>query len=160
MDSEGRSTVTQILALRRIIEEVKKNNMEAVLCFIDFKKAFDSINRSTMMKILKAYDVPPNLHRAIGSMYTNTRARVMTPDGCSEEFDITTGVLQGDTLAPFLFIIVLDYALRQAIVGREESLGFTIKPRRSSRHPAVMLTDLDYTDDIALISRQVEQAQE
>ena len=85
---EGRSTVTQILALRRIIEEVKKNNMEAVLCFIDFKKAFDSINRSTMMKILKAYDVPPNIHQAIGSMYTNTRARVMTPDGCSEEFDI------------------------------------------------------------------------
>ena len=157
---EGRSTVTQILALRRIIEEVKKNNMEAVLCFIDFKKAFDSINRSTMMKILKAYDVPPNIHQAIGSMYTNTRARVMTPDGCSEEFDITTGVLQGDTLAPFLFIIVLDYALRQAIAGREESLGFTIKPRRASRHPAVMLTDLDYADDISVISRQVDHAQE
>ena len=56
---EGRSTVTQILALRRINEEVKKNNMEAVLCFIDFKKAFDSINRSTMMKILKAYTTSP-----------------------------------------------------------------------------------------------------
>ena len=113
-----------------------------------------------MMKILKAYDVPPNLHRAIGSMYTDTRARVMTPDGCSEEFDITAGVLQGDTLAPFLFIIVLDYALRQAIAGREESLGFTMKPRRSSRHPAVMLTGLDYADDISLKSSQVEQAQE
>ena len=109
---EGRSTVTQILALRRLIEEVKKNNMKAVLCFIDFKKAFDSINRSVMMKILKAYSVPPNLHRAIENMYTNTRARVMSPDGCSEEFNIRTGVLQGDTLAPFLFIIVLDYALR------------------------------------------------
>lgn len=84
----------------------------------------------------------------------------MSPYGCSEEFNITTGVLQGDTLAPFLFIIVLDYALRKAIAGREEGLGFTLKPRRSSRHPAVMLTDLDYADDIALISRQVEQAQE
>ena len=69
-------------------------------------------------------------------------------------------MLQGDTLAPFLFIIVLDYALRQAIAGREESLGFTIKPRRSRRFPAVMLTDLDYADDIALISKQLEQAQE
>lgn len=41
---EKRSTVTQIIALRRIIEEVKKNNLPAVLTFIDFKKAFDSIH--------------------------------------------------------------------------------------------------------------------
>ena len=45
-------------------------------------------------------------------------------------------------------------------MGREESLGFTIKPRRLSRHPAVMLTDLDYADDISVIYRQVDHAQE
>ncbi|KAJ4927630.1 hypothetical protein JOQ06_015437 [Pogonophryne albipinna] len=45
---EGRTTAAQILALRRMIEEVKKDNLTAVLCFIDFKKAFDSIHRSTM----------------------------------------------------------------------------------------------------------------
>ena len=52
-----RTTVAQILALRRIIEEVKKNNLPAVLTFIDFKKAFDSIHRIKMMKILKAYGI-------------------------------------------------------------------------------------------------------
>ena len=88
-------------------------------------------------------------------MYTGTRARVTTPDGNSEEFNIQSGVLQGDTLAPFLFIIVLDYALRQAIQGRERELGFTITPRRSTRHPAETLTDLDYTDDICLLSDSV-----
>ena len=51
---EERTTLAQILVLRRIIAEVKKNNLTAVLCFIDFKKAFDSIHRGTMMKILKA----------------------------------------------------------------------------------------------------------
>lgn len=157
---EGRSTVTQILALRRIIEEVKKNNLTAVLCFIDFKKAFDSIHRGVMMNILKAYGVPPYLLRAIGTMYTNTRAKVVTPDGNSEEFDILAGVLQGDTLAPFLFIIVLDYTLRQAINGQEQDLGFTITPKRSRRFPAVVLTDLDYADDISLLSDRADQAQE
>ena len=44
---EGRTTLDKILALRRIIEEVKRNNLAAVLCFIDFKKAFDSIHRGT-----------------------------------------------------------------------------------------------------------------
>ena len=75
------------------------------------------------------------------------------------EFDITAGVLQGDTLAPFLFVIVLDYALRKAINGREHDLGFTITPRRSRRDIGVAVTDLDFADDIALLSYDVEQAQ-
>ena len=93
-------------------------------------------------------------------MYEGTRARVVTPDGDSEEFDILAGVMQGDTLPPFLFIIVLDYSLRQAISGRELELGFAITPRRSRRFPAVVLSDLGYADDISLISDRVEQAQE
>ncbi|KAJ4937845.1 hypothetical protein JOQ06_002475, partial [Pogonophryne albipinna] len=116
-----------------MIEEVKKDNLTAVLCFIDFKKAFESIHRSTMVKILEAYGVPPNLLRAIETMYAGTRARVVTPDGNSEEFNILAGVMQGDTLAPFLFIMVLDYALRKAISGQEQDLGFTLTPRRSRR---------------------------
>ena len=87
--------------------------MEMVLCFIDFKKAFDSIHRGVIMKILKAYGIPPNLHQAIESIRVHRhQTRVMTRDSCSEEFDITSGVLQGDTCAPFLFIIVLDHGLR------------------------------------------------
>ena len=68
--------------------------------------------------------------------------------------------MQGDTLAPFLFIIVLDYALKKAIRGREQDLGFTLTPRKSRQYPSVVLTDLDYADDISLLADNVEQAQE
>ena len=157
----GRTTVAQILALRRIIEGVKQKNLPAVLTFIDFKKAFDSIHRNKMMNILKAYGIPPNLLNAIGNMYTNTRAKVITPDGETEEFDISAGVLQGDTLAPFLFVIVLDYALRQATDGKEEELGFTIKRKlRSERYPGKTIIDLDFADDICLLCNEMDQAQE
>ena len=155
-----RTTVAQILALRRIIEGVKGNNLKAILTFIDFKKAFDSIHRGKMMRILKAYGIPPNLLSAIEKMYTNTMAKVVSPDGETDMFEITAGVLQGDTLAPFLFIIVLDYALRRAVAGREEELGFTISRRKSRRHPKVVLTDLDFADDISLLSDEIEQAQD
>ena len=138
---------------------MKGNNLTAILTFIDFKKAFDSIHHGKMMQILRAYGIPPNLLRAIERMYTNTKARVISPDGETELFDITAGVLQGDTLAPFLFIIVLDHAMRQAISGREEELGFTIHPRKSRRHPKVVLTDLDFADDISLLSDKIEQVQ-
>lgn len=43
----------------------------------------------------------------------------MSPDGGTDYFKITAGVMQGDTLAPFFLVIVLDYALRKAIDGRE-----------------------------------------
>ena len=74
-------------------------------------------------------------------------------------FEITAGVLQGDTLAPFLFIIVLYYALRKAVTGREEDLGFTITPRRSQRHPKEVITDLDFADDIAPLLDEIDHVQ-
>ena len=44
--------------------------------------------------------------------------------------------------------------------GKEEDLGFTINPRRSRRHPKEVLADLDFADDIALLSDAIVQAQE
>ena len=72
---------------------------------------------------------------AIKVLYTNTIAKVLTPDGETEQFDILAGVLQGDTLAPFLFIMVLDYALRISL-DSHNSLGLLLKPKLSSRQPA------------------------
>jgi hypothetical protein len=85
---------------------------------------------------------------------------VISPDGETEMFNITAGVLQGDTLALFLFVIVLETALRTALTWREEDLGFTTTPRRSSRHPKIVLADLDFADDIALLSDLIEEGQE
>ena len=113
-----------------------------------------------MAKVFRSYGIPDKLVDAINEIYANTRANVYSPDGVSEEFDIVAGVLQGDTLSPYLFIIELDYALIKAINGHEEELGFTIVLRRSRRlHPTV-LTDLDVADDIALLSNIVSQARE
>ena len=66
-------------------------------------------------------------------MYTDTKAKVLSPHGETELFDILAGELQGDTLAPYLFIIVLDHALGKEINGREEELGFQMQRRQSQR---------------------------
>ena len=118
------------------------------------------MHRERMFKILEAYGIPGKIVAAIKCLYQNTKAKVMSPDGETEAFDILSGVLQGDTLAPFLFIIVLDYVMRQAINGLEHELGFQLYRKRSSRVPAIFLTDFSFADDVALVSEETEQAQE
>lgn len=113
-----------------------------------------------MMKILCAYDIPPKLLKAISSLYENTLARVVSPDGITDFFQVKKGVLQGDTLAPYLFAIVIDYLMRQVYEGNEELLGFQLNRRRSRRHPATYVTDIDFADDLALLTEEVSQAQE
>ena len=91
------------------------------------------------MEILRAYGVPNRIVNAISILYTDTTAQVISPDGDMEFFQIDVGVLQGDTLAPFLFTIAFDYAIRQATKNPSET-GFTIGPSRSSRYSALRLT--------------------
>ena len=75
------------------------------------------------MNILRAYVIPARIVQSISDVYDNTSAKVLTPDGDTDTFPILAGVPQGDTLAPYLFIIVLDYALRRAIKGKRNNVG-------------------------------------
>jgi hypothetical protein len=154
---QGRSTSSHLLALRRIVEELKNHDMEAVLTFIDFRKAFDSVDRVKMFQIPEAYGILADVVAAIRVMYENTSAVVLTPERETDQFAIDTGVLQRDPVAPFLFIICLNYVLRYAIT---DSDGLTLKRRRSQRHPAEVLAELDYADDIAQLENTIESAQD
>ena len=91
-------------------------------------------------------------------LYRNTKVKVRSPDGDTEYFDIVAGVLQGDTQAPYLFIIYLDYVLRTSIDKIREN-GFELTKKRNRRYPAKTITDADYADDIALLANTPNQAE-
>ena len=76
----------------------------------------------------------------ISAMYEETEAQVRTNDGMSDLFDINAGVLQGDALAPFLFIWVVDYILRKAV--RETGIEYTLVNSNGRRHPAMKISEL------------------
>ena len=111
-----------------------------------------------MEQILLAYGLPEETVAAITILKRNTKVKVRSPDGDTEYFDIVAGVLQGDTLAPYLFIICLDYVLRTSIDNIREK-GFVLTKKRSRRYPAKTITDADYADDIALLANTPNQAE-
>ena len=154
----NRSTTSKILTIRRILEGVRAKKLQAILIFVDFTKAFDSIHRGKMEQILLAYGIPKETVAAITILYRNTKVKVRSPDGDTEYFDIVAGVLQGDTLAPYLFIICLDYVLRTSIDKIREN-GFELTKKRSRRYPATTITDADYADDIAILVNTPDQAE-
>ena len=81
-------------------------------------------------------------------LYRITKILVRSSDEDTDIFDIAAGVLQGDTLASYLFTICLDYVFRISIDLIKEN-GFRLKKARSRRYPAETITDADNADDIA-----------
>ena len=154
----NRSTTSQILNIRRILEGVRAKNLQVTLLFVDFTKAFDSINWGKMEQILRAYGLPKETVAAITILYRNTKVKVRSSDGDTEYFDIVAGVLQGDMLAPYLFIICLDYVLRTSIDKIREN-GFELTKKRSRRYPTKIITGANYADDIALLANTPDQAE-
>ena len=91
-------------------------------------------------------------------LYRNTKLKIRFLDGDTDNFDIVAGVLQGDTLTLYLFIISLDYVLRTSIDKiKENSFKLTKERNRSYPQKKKKNTDADYADDIALLANTPAQ---
>ena len=68
-------------------------------------------------------------------------------------------MLTHDPLAPYLFIIVVDYIMRTTLGDMEADAGFTIQPASSRRVQAKKIADTEFADDIAIINNTMEETQ-
>ena len=106
-------------------------------------RLFDSIHIGKMEHILLAYSIPKETVAAITILWRSTKVKVRSLDGDTEYFDIVARILQGDMLAPYLFIVCLDYVLRTSIYKIREK-GFDLTKKRSRRFPAKTIINADY----------------
>ena len=102
--------------------------------------------------------LPKETVAAIMILYRITKEKVRSPDGDTDYFDIVAGVLQGDTLAPYLFILCLGYVLRISIDKIKEN-SFELTKKRSRRYSTKTITDADYADDLTLLENAPAQAE-
>jgi hypothetical protein len=138
----GRGCVDQIFTLRRILEHRHKFQQPTIACFIDFRAAFDSVDRNALWKIVAADGMPTKLLNLIKAYYAFTKARVRVYGELSEDFTLNTGVRQGCPLSPVLFNYAIDWTMRTALDGYE---GVEIEP-------GVKIAYLEFADDVVILS--------
>jgi hypothetical protein len=115
-------------------------HLPRIFSFVDFSKAFDSLDWETMWKVLRFQGMPEKIVGLIRNLYCNSTISVrLSADGaCAQAFDQRVGIRQGCSLSPALFVLVLDFALR---VFESACLELNID-----------IEWLGYADDLVLIS--------
>lgn len=146
----GRSCIDQINTLRIIVEQSREFNSSLCLLFIDFERAFDSLNQAVMWKILAKYGIPEKVIEVIQDLYQDASLKVVHRGTIGTGFQVTSGVKQGCILSPLLFNIALDYVLRVV----------SSKPRGIHWNTFTRLLDLDYADDIVALTHNLKEMRE
>ena len=141
-----RSCCDQIATLRIIVEQTLQWNTGLYMVFVDFEKAFGSIDREVLWKILRHYWVPEKIVRMICVFYDGFQARVLHEGEMTGSFSMNTGVRQGCLLSPLLFLVELDWVSQQAFGDNKTGIQFTLFQK---------LEDLDFADDIVLLSQKI-----
>lgn len=140
----GNSCTDHTNTLRIIVEQSMEWQTPLVMLFIDFERAFDSIDRGMMWQILTSYGVPDKLLHIIQSMYRNANCRVIHRGAVGREFRVASGVKQGCILSPLLFLLVLDWVMKKTNNAPRGILWNTMTMTR--------LEDLAFADDICLMA--------
>jgi hypothetical protein len=147
---KGKGTREQILNIRQLIEKCREFQTPAVLCFIDYKKAFDFVNWDYLWKVLLDMGVPMHLVKIIHNLYNDNNAVVRINSLNSTNFRVQRGVRQGCILSPDLFNIYGEYIMRRALDGWKG--GVSIGGKK--------LSNLRYADDTTLIANNHEEMAE
>ena len=101
-------TVDNIYVLNYLVNRnLSQKKGKLIALFVDFKAAFDSVNRSILWKAMKEREVDEELLDRIKEIFTETRTRVRIREEKGEEFSTGRGLRQRCPLSPLLFSILL-----------------------------------------------------
>ena len=134
-------------SIKDVMEYTKQQNMPGILLFIDFEKAFDSIDWTFMLKCLDAFGFGPTIIRWVETLYNDITSCVLNNSISTPYFELQRGVRQGDPLSTYLFIIAAEI-LAVTIRSREDIRGIMIGQEEFKL--------VQYVDDLTLFVPNIE----
>jgi len=137
---KGYSTTDHLHVINQLVEKCSEFSISLCLAFVDYEKAFDSVEHIKVMEAISNQKVAAEYIELLSSIYNNATSKIRL-DRDSEIFRIERGVRQGDTISPKLFNAALEQVFRQL---DWENAGIVVNGER--------LNHLRFADDIVLIS--------
>lgn len=142
----GMSTVDAIFSLYSIIQKTFLKKKRLYCCFVDFKKAFDTVDRFKLWYKLGNMGLGGKILNIMKSMYNNVKSCISIGGLKSDYFANKLGLMQGEVLSPVLFAFYVN--------------DFEMEFIRNS-NMSVEMQDLDlfvllYADDMILFSESVD----
>ena len=129
-----------VFILNGIIEKYKATKKPLYVCFVDFKSAFDNVNRKALFYKLSKQDVKGKFYKIIKSMLNNAKSKVKWDNNLGDIIDNLYGVLQGGVISPALFKIFI------------EDLPKYLDPEDGVKMGSILIHYLLHADDLVLIS--------
>ena len=144
---KGRNSRAQIANMQWIIEKAREFQKSIHFCFIDYKKAFDCVDRNKLQKILQEMGIPDHITCLLRNLCAGQEATVRTRHGTMDWFKIGKGVHQGCILSPCLFNLFAEYIMQNA--GMDETQA---EIKIAGRN----ISNLRYADDTTLMAETEE----
>ena len=147
---KNHGTNDHIYTLRTLINKyVRHYKLKLYCCFVDFRKAFDSVWRDGLFYKLRKLGVGGNMYKVLRNMYNETESCVKLPGGLTQYYSTTAGIKQRESLSPVLFIIFIDDVCNifDPITCGAVSLGDTY------------FNTLIYADDLLILSNNSKDLQ-
>ena len=159
----SRSCIDHIFVLSTILRNRLALGKDTFCCFIDYLKAFDSVNRIQILFRLSEIGIHGNFYNAISSMYSDPRAKIILNEFETDFFGCPVGLKQGACESPILFAIFVNSLaeeIKKSNIGvrlSEEEQGHLHPPDEDEEEEIVSI--LLYCDDIVLTTENEEDLQ-
>ena len=145
---EGYSTIDNAFILQSLASKIlSMKKRKLFVAFVDFHKAFDSVNRSKLYSKLRTYKIGGKLLQAIKAIYESVKLSVKCNSKITESFSSSVGLRQGCNLSPILFSLYINDL--QNVISRADTHGIQLCPS------LVEILLLMFADDVALLSDTV-----
>lgn len=145
----GMGTREALFGLNVLAQRCMDMNQDLYICFVDFEKAFDTVQHEKLLAILKNKNIDNRDIKIISQLYWNQTARMKVDDRLTPEVAIQRGVRQGCVLSPLLFNVYSEAVFQQALSDCSE--GITINGE--------ILNNLRFADDTVIVTNNIGDLQ-